>query len=329
MTFSNRLLANKKMHPVGLGCMSLSWAYQPRPDEVYGEKLLHHALDLGVEHFDTARLYGLGHNEEIISRVLKTRRDEVFLASKCGIEFDDGGRRIDCKPETIRKAVDNSLQTLGVDYIDLYYLHRRDFNTPIEESVGALAELQKAGKIGAIGLSEMNSETLRKAFSEAPIAAMQSEYSLWSRNPELGVLETCKELGTAFVAFSPVARGALAGGVSDPQTIPDGDIRKKHPRFNQENWPKNLKLINAFNVLAKSVDLTPAQLSLAWVLSQGEHVHVIPGTGSIEHLEENFATQTVDKELLDKAGHLINQQTVSGHRYPEGMRKTIDTEDYS
>jgi aryl-alcohol dehydrogenase-like predicted oxidoreductase len=199
-------------NPIGLGCMLLSRAYFPLPSEEDGERFLHRALDIGYNHFDTARLYGLGHNEALLARVLKTRRSEVFLASKCGIEFDDGQRRIDCRPETIRCAVERSLATLGTDHIDLYYLHRRDFNTPIEDSVGTLAELKAEGKIGAIGLSEMSSETLRKAHAIHPIAAMQTEYSLWTRNPELGVLNTCAELAVAFVAFSPVARGALARG---------------------------------------------------------------------------------------------------------------------
>ncbi len=252
------------------------------------------------------------------------------MASKCGIEFEDGPRRIDCKPDTIRRAVDKSLATLNVDHIDLYYLHRRDFNTPIEESVGTLAELKSEGKIGAIGLSEMSSDTLRKAVAETPIAAMQTEYSLWTRNPELGVLNTCQELDVAFVAFSPVARGALARGVADPTDLAEKDLRKNHPRFTSEHWPANQKLIQAFEAMAEEAGVTPAQLSLAWVLSRGDHVHVIPGTASIAHLEENMATHalSISQEVLDKAGELINQNTISGHRYPEGMRRTIDTEEF-
>lgn len=327
---ADRELCGRKMNPIGLGCMSLSQAYLPLPSEAEAESLLHRAIDIGYDHFDTARLYGRGHNEMLISRILKTRRDAVFLASKCGIEFDDGNRRIDCKPETIRRAVDKSLTTLGVDYIDLYYLHRRDFNTPIEESVGALSELKREGKIGAIGLSEMSADTLRAAHSAHPIAAMQTEYSLWTRNPELGVLETCKELGVAFVAFSPVARGALAKGVPDPLDLEEKDLRKNHPRFTAEHWSSNAKLIGQFEALAKKADVTPAQLSLSWVLSQGDHIHAIPGTGSIAHLEENLATldKSLSADTLQQAGELINQSTVSGHRYPERMRKTIDTEDF-
>jgi len=330
MTFSPRLLAGKRLQPIGLGCMSLSQAYYPLPSEAEGEKLLNRAIDIGYDHLDSARLYGLGHNESLLARVLKTRRKEVFITSKCGIEFDDGKRRIDCKPETIRRAVEKSLSTMGTDYIDLYYLHRRDKNTPIEDSVGTLGRLIEEGKIGAIGLSEMSAETLRAAAKEQPIAAMQSEYSLWTRNPEIAVLEACRKLGTTFVAFSPVARGVLAGAVSDPSNLDKKDLRSKHPRFNQDNWAKNKKLATQFNAIAAQYDITPAQLSLAWVLAQGEHVHAIPGTASIPHLEENFATLEVSlpAAVFEEISSLINQSTVSGHRYPERMRKTIDTEDY-
>lgn len=328
---TTRSLAGKQLRPIGLGCMSLSQAYYPLPSEAEGEALLHRAIDIGYDHFDSARLYGQGHNEALLARVLKTRRNEVFIASKCGIEFDGGTRRIDCKPETIRRAVENSLKTLGTDFIDLYYLHRRDFNTPIEDSVGTLGRLIEEGKVGAIGLSEMSASTLKIAAKEHHIAAIQSEYSLWTRNPEIAVLEACKDLRTAFVAFSPVARGALAGGVNTANQLDSKDLRSKHPRFNVENWAKNQKLISVFEAIAKRENVTPSQLSLAWVLAQGEHVHAIPGTASITHLEENFKTlQTSIKEtVLNELSALINQDTVSGHRYPEAMRKTIDTEDYA
>lgn len=330
MTLPLRQIAGKDLKPIGLGCMSLSQAYYPLPNEDDGERLLHHALDIGYNHFDTARLYGLGKNEKLLSRVLRSRRDNLFLASKCGIEFDDGKRRIDCQPATIRRAVETSLTTLGADHIDLYYLHRRDFGTPIEDSVGELAALRAEGKIGAIGLSEMSAETLRRAHDEHPVAAMQSEYSLWTRNPELGVLKACAELGVAFVAFSPVARGALARGVTDPVKLEESDLRRKHPRFAAENWSNNIVRIEEFNALSQSAGITPAQLSLGWVLSQGEHVHAIPGTRSVPHLEENFAAldQAISKDVLERAGQIINHNTIAGHRYPEGMRRTIDTEDF-
>lgn len=330
MSLPSRTLNGKQLCPIGLGCMSLSQAYYPLPSEADGEALLHRAIDIGYKHLDSARLYGLGHNERLLSPVLKSRRDEVFIASKCGIEFDDGNRRIDCKPETIRRAVEKSLATMGVEYIDLYYLHRRDKNIPIEDSVGTLARLIDEGKIGAIGLSEMSATTLKAAHNEHPIAAMQSEYSLWTRNPEIAVLETCKQLGTAFVAFSPVARGVLAGAVNDPAQLEPKDLRVKHPRFQDENWRKNHLLVSQFKEIARQEDLTPAQLSLSWVLAQGEHVHAIPGTASITHLEENLETlnKNVNPSILKDVTRLINQNTVSGHRYPEAMRKTIDTEEY-
>lgn len=329
-SLSPRIIAGKRLNPIGLGCMSLSHGYYPRPDKQQSLKVLNHAIDIGYTHFDSARLYGLGENEALLSDITKTRRSEMFITSKCGIEFDDGQRRIDCRPETIRKAVDKSLKTLNVDYIDLYYLHRRDFDTPIEESVGALADMKAAGKIGAIGLSEMSSTTLRKAHAETLIAAMQTEYSLWTRNPEISVLETCKELGTAFIAFSPLARGVFAGAIQDPQTLHENDLRLKQPRFNSENWPANLELVNHFNALVQSIGITPAQLSLAWVLSRSEHVHVIPGTASIQHLEENIEVLNVDipDEAFVRAGEIVNHQTVQGHRYPDAMRKAIDTEDF-
>ena len=232
-------LASKQLRPIGLGCMSLSQAYYPLPSEAKGGALLHRAIDLGYDHFDSARLCGQGHNETLLARVLKTRRNELFIASKCGIEFDDGNRPIDCRPDTIRRSVEKSLATLNVDHIDLYFLHRRDVNTPIEDSVGTLGRLIEEGKIGAIGRSEMSAQTLRTAAKEHPTAAMQSEYSLWTRNPEIAVLEACKELGVEFVTFSPVARGTLAAGVSNIAQLDANDLRVKHPRFLDENWKNN------------------------------------------------------------------------------------------
>ncbi|GHF14096.1 aldo/keto reductase [Kordiimonas sediminis] len=327
---AERRLGNQLVPPVGLGCMCLSHGYFPVPDPAEGLKLLHAALDMGYRHFDTARLYGMGKNEELVANVLRDRRDDVFLASKCGFNMEGGPRRIDCRPDTIKRAVDTSLRTLGVDHIDLYYLHRRDFDVPIEESVGTLGDLIAAGKIGGIGLSEMSAETLRKAAKEHPIAAMQSEYSLWTRNPEIAVLDACKELGTAFVAFSPLGRGALAGAVSNPAALPDPDMRKTQPRFSEDHWPANKKLLAEFAALAKDHDMTPAQLALAWLLAADDTLHVIPGTGSIAHLQENWQTggKPITDDLLKAADALINQQSVSGHRYPVSTRPEIDTEDF-
>lgn len=331
MTISKRNINGKSTNPVGLGCMSLSWAYGVPPSEEDAAKLLHHALDLGYDHLDTANIYGLGHNETLLGNALQGRRNAFFLATKMGLIIDGAKRGVDCSPAAIRKCVEESLARLQTDHIDLYYMHRRDFNVPIEESVGAMADLIKEGKIGSIGLSEMSAETLRKAAAEHPIAAVQTEYSLWTRNPEIGVLEACKELGTTLVAFSPVGRGVLANGVRDIDALAEKDLRRNMPRFNAENWPKNLSLVDQFNAIAEEEGLTPAQLSLAWVLSRGEHVVAIPGTASIAHLEENLAhwDWTISPETDARLDRLINQDTVSGSRYGELIQKTIDTEEFA
>lgn len=330
MPLGRRSINGHATNPIGLGCMSLSWAYGGRPSDADGIRLLHRAIDIGYDHFDTARLYGLGHNETLVGEALKGRRDKVFLASKMGIFASGDKRGIDCSPATIRSELEVSLRLLQTDYIDLYYLHRRDFTVPIEESVGALADLVREGKIGGIGLSEMSAETLRRAASVHPVAAMQTEYSPWTRQAEIAVLDACRELGTTFVAFSPVARGVLANGVHDPAALEEKDIRRAMPRFSAENWPRNHALALAFNRIAEREGVTPAQLSLAWVLSRGEHVVAIPGTGKIAHLEENIARWDwqIPAAVAAEIDALINQQTVSGHRYAGVMLPTIDTEDF-
>jgi aryl-alcohol dehydrogenase-like predicted oxidoreductase len=331
MSISKRSINGRSINPVGLGCMSLSWAYGVPPSEEDAAKLLHRALDLGYDHLDTANIYGLGHNETLIGNALHGRRKEFFLATKMGLIIDGAKRGVDCSPAAIRKCVEESLTRLQTDFIDLYYMHRRDFDVPIEESVGAMAELIKEGKIGSIGLSEMSAETLRKAAAVHPIAAVQTEYSLWTRNPEIAVLDACRELGTTLVAFSPVARGVLANGVRDVDALAEKDLRRNMPRFNEENWPKNLGLVDQFNAIAAEEGVTPAQLSLAWVLSRGEHVVAIPGTASIAHLEENLARW--DWELsaatVARLDALINQASVAGPRYGELIQQTIDTEDFA
>jgi aryl-alcohol dehydrogenase-like predicted oxidoreductase len=273
----------------------------------------------------------VGHNETLIGKTLKGKRDKFFLASKTGIFADGPHRGVNCQPDFIKAACEESLKCLQTDHIDLYYLHRRDFNVPIEESIGALVDLIKQGKIGAIGLSEMSAETLRKAAAVHPIAAMQTEYSLWTRNPEIAVLKACAELGTTFVAFSPVGRGALANGLRDSGSLPEKDVRRSMPRFNGENWPKNLTLIDGFNAIAAELAVTPAQLSLAWVLSKGDHIVAIPGTASIPHLEENIARWDwqIPVEASQRLEALINQNTIFGPRYSAGVQKTIDTEDFA
>ncbi len=326
----SRSINGRPVNPVGLGCMTLSWAYGEPPIPEDGAKLLLRALDVGYNHFDTARIYGMGANEELIGNTLRDRRAEFFLASKTGIFVDGKSRRIDCRPEVIRAACDESLTKLQTDHIDLYYLHRRDFTVPIEESVGALAELVAAGKIGSIGLSEMSASTLRAAHGVHPIAAMQTEYSPTTRNPEIAVLDACSELGVTFVAFSPVARGMLSNGVREPQTFLDTDIRKTMPRFVGENWTKNVALVDAFNALAESAGVTPAQLSLGWVLAQGDHIVVIPGTTQTSHLEENISRSEwrPSPELGNQISTLINQHTIAGPRYTPAAQATIDTEEF-
>ena len=325
-----RILAGRQVNPIGLGCMGLTHGYGVPPSPKDAGRVLLAALDLGYDHLDTARLYGAGRNEELIGNVLKGRRKGLFLASKLGIVIDGPKRFTDCRPETIRRQVEESLRLLQTDHIDLYYLHRRDFNVPIEESVGAMADLVQAGKIGAIGLSEMSAETLRKAHQTHPIAAMQTEYSPWTRNVEIAILKATRELGVALVAFSPLARGVLANGLRDRAELRPDDIRFTMPRFSAENWPHNRELADSFSAIAAEAGVTAAQLSLAWVLSRGDHVHVIPGTTSLDHLAENAAKGEwrPTPEMLDRVDALINQQTVVGHRYAPPMRNTIDTEDF-
>lgn len=331
MSITRRNLVGRAVNPIGLGCMSLSWAYGGRPDDADGARLLERALDLGYDHLDTARLYGLGHNETLIGQTLKSQRQRFVLASKMGIFATGDKRGVDCHPDTIRAELEKSLQMLQTDHIDLYYMHRRDFSVPIEDSVGAMADLIKEGKIGAIGLSEMSAETLRKAAAVHPIAAMQTEYSPWTRNPELGVLDACRETGTTFVAFSPVARGVLANGVSDPAALEESDIRRTMPRFQGDNWTRNHALVLAFNAIAERAGVTAAQLSLGWVLSRGEHIVAIPGTAKIAHLEENIARWDweIPADVAAEVEALINQQTVAGHRYGAAIRHTIDTEEFA
>ncbi len=326
-----RTINGHAVNPIGLGCMSLSWAYAIPPSPEEGARLLHRALDLGYNHLDTARIYGLGENETLIGTTLKARRGEFFLASKTGIFVDGDKRRIDCRPDMIRSAIDESLTLLQTDHIDLYYLHRRDFNTPIEDSVGELARAVKAGKIGSIGLSEMSADTLRRASTVHPIAAMQTEYSLQTRNPEIGVLAACAELGTTFVAFSPLGRGSLCGTLRDPSALPDDDIRQKWPRFVGENWTKNLAQIDAFCAIATDVGVTPAQLALGWVLAQGDQIVAIPGTANLAHLEENMVRSAWRPDMPTRArvDALINRHTISGPRYPAAQQTTIDTEEFA
>ena len=325
-----RPIAGTELHPVGLGCMNLSWAYGTPPSHEDAIKLLNRALDLGYNHLDTARIYGAGKNEALICEALKTRRGEYFLASKCGIVVDGARRGVDCSPGHIAEDIDKSLDLLGTDHIELYYMHRFDPKVPIADSVGALVRAIEAGKIGAYGVSEWSSAHIREAHAVHPVGAVQTEYSLWTRNVELGVLDACKELGIALVAFSPVGRGALGGVLNDPSALEEKDLRTKMPRFSPENWPHNLQLIEQFVALAEEAGVTPGQLALAWVLSRGDNVHVIPGTTSLQHLEDNYHAAGLDlaQSILDRADALINHDTVAGHRYHDAIKPTIDTEDF-
>ncbi|WP_428409023.1 aldo/keto reductase [Hyphococcus sp.] len=333
MTTKNRRLAGRAVNPIGLGCMNLSHAYGHPPSPEDGVKLLHKAIDLGVDHFDTAALYGFGKNEELVGPALKPYRNDILLASKCGMQGIDGKRVIDGRPETLRKTLEDSLRRLQTDRIDLWYLHRYDKlnNIPIEESVGEMARMIDAGKVRAIGLSEVSAETLRKAQKVYPIAAVQSEYSLWSRNAEIGIIDACAELGAAFVAFSPVARGFLTGANLDPDNFAEKDIRRGMPRFQHPHFEKNAELLPAFRSIAKEADCTPAQLAIAWTLHKAPHIHAIPGTTSLSHLEENLAASAVSlsEDTLSKVEALINQETVSGPRYPAGTQAEIDTEEFA
>lgn len=328
---TKRQLAGRAVHPVGLGCMNLSWAYGDPPPHDAKLALLERALELGYDHFDTANIYGLGRNEKLLGEAVSARRGEFLLASKTGIVVQGDKRGIDCSPAQMLASIDASLSRLKTDHIDLFYMHRFDPKVPIPEMIGALSRAIEAGKIGAYGVSEWSAAHVREAHAVHPMAAVQTEYSLWTRNPELGVLETTRELGIAFVAFSPLARGALGGELRDPGQLGDKDLRRTMPRFHARNWPSNLALIDRFDAIAAREGVAPAQLALAWLLAQGPHVHVIPGTTSIAHLEENFATLdcAISSAALDEAGALINQRSVSGHRYSAAAQATIDTEEFA
>jgi aryl-alcohol dehydrogenase-like predicted oxidoreductase len=323
-----RFIGTHDVGSIGLGCMNLSHAYGTPPAREDAAKLLLHALDSGVRHFDTAAIYGATANESLLGEVLGPRRGEYFLASKCGMASVDGRRVIDGRPETLKSTCEDALRRLRTDHIDLYYLHRWDRTVPIEDSVGALAELVAEGKIGGIGLSEVSAATLRRAHAVHPIAALQTEYSLWTRNPELGTLQACRELGTAFVAFSPLGRGFLAGTVRDMAALPASDIRHGMPRFSAANYLRNLALLDGLADLAREAGCTMAQLAIAWVLTRGEHVIALPGTVSMGHLDEDLGADGVrpDADLLRRLDGMINEQTVHGARYSEAMQADADTE---
>ncbi|HEX3486744.1 MAG TPA: aldo/keto reductase [Micropepsaceae bacterium] len=314
---------------IGLGCMVLSHAYGNPPDPKMAGEVLLKALDLGYTHFDTATLYGFGANETLLGNTLKHRRRDFMLASKCGMfRGASGGKEIDGHPAVLRQNLEDSLKRLQTDVIDLYYLHRWDKRVPIEDSIGAMAEMVKSGKVRSIGLSEVSAPTLRKAHAVHPIAAMQSEYSLWTRNPEIAVLDACRELGVAFVAFSPLARGFLTGDLRDPTSLPPKDIRLAMPRFQPAHYPTNLKLLDGFAVLARENDCTMAQLALAWLLAKAPHIIPIPATTRLDHLAENAGAADIRLQpgAMARMDALINGATVSGPRYNAAQLPEIDTE---
>ena len=330
-----RKLGPFKVSAIGLGCMNLSHAYGAPPAPEMGEALIHRALDLGCNFFDTAALYGFGTNEVLVGRALKAHRQEIVLCSKggmAGVSFPEGVKRvINGRPEAIRRNCEDSLTRLGTDVIDLYYLHRWDKSVPIEDSVGALSDLVRAGKVRTIGLSEVSADTLRRAHAVHPITALQTEYSLWTRNPEIAVLKACRELGVTFVAFSPLARGFLCGLLRDVSTLASNDIRRHMPRFEPHHYSRNLTLLQGYEALAQEVGCSPAQLALAWLLHKDEELVTIPGTQNIAHLQDNFGADAVklSPQHMQALENLINQHNVSGERYNAQNAAEVDTETFT
>ena len=296
---TQRSIGPFQVNPIGMGCMNLSHAYGTPPSAEQAAKVVYRALDLGVDLFDTAALYGFGANEKLLGPLLKSHRSEITLCSKggmAGVNFPDGLKRvIDGSPKAIRLNCEDSLSRLQTDVIDLYYLHRWDKKVPIEESVGALSDLVKAGKVRSIGLSEVSAATIVRANAVHPIAAVQTEYSLWTRNPEIAVLKACRDIGATFVAFSPVARGFLCSNQLDINTFDAKDIRRAMPRFEAAHFAANQKLLMPFLEIAREQHCTPAQLALAWLLTKEPGLIAIPGTQNILHLEENAPLSSLGK----------------------------------
>jgi aryl-alcohol dehydrogenase-like predicted oxidoreductase len=325
-----RTIGSFSVSALGLGCMNLSHAYDVPPPRAAARRLLLRALELGVTHFDTAALYGFGANEELVSEVLSPHRSRLTLASKGGMNGDTGRRVIDGTPSAIIAGCEQSLRRLRTDVIDLYYLHRWDKKIPIEESMGAMAELVRAGKVRALGLSEVSAQTLRRAHAVHPIAAVQSEYSLWTRNPEIAVLGACRELGARLVAFSPIARGWLSGKLRDVEHFAAKDLRRAMPRFQAPYFEANRPLLDEYLGIAHELGCTPAQLALAWLLARGPDVIPLTGTRSIDHLEENLGADAIEltASTLARLDALFQPSRVAGHRYSLETQLEIDTEDF-
>ena len=317
-----------KASELGLGCMGMSEFYGPRNDAESTETL-HRAIDLGITFLDTSDAYGPYHNEELIGKAIKGKRDKLTIPTKFGIVRDPANPRLrgfNGKPAYVKSSSEESLKRLDIDTIDLYYLHRVDPATPVEETVGAMADLIKAGKIRGIGLSEVSSNTLRRAHAVHPITAVQTEYSIWSRDPEDEILETCRELGVAFVAYSPLGRGFLTGQIKKFEDLDKSDYRRFSPRFQGENFRKNLDLVKKIEQLATVKRCTASQLALAWVLAQGDYIFPIPGTKRIKYLEENIAALKLrlSRKELNEIDAMAPKGIAAGLRYPEEMMGSVN-----